>query len=391
MNKPLGYTKGSPNQVCKLLKSLYGLKQASRQWYSKLSNALIESGFSQSKADYSLFTRDTNGIFVALLVYVDDILVASNDLTIVNDLKALMHSKFQIKDLGPLRYFLGIEIARSSKGIHFCQKKYTLDILADSGTLGSKHTKVPMEQNLKLTKSTGTPLSDPSVYRRLVGHLLYLTISRPDICFSVQTLSQYMANPTDTHLLTAHKVLKYLKGTPGQGLLLPRSSSFQLEAYCDSDWASCPDTRRSVSGYCIFLGSSMISWKSKKQSVVSRSSAEAEYRSMAAACSELTWLRFILSTLQVPHPQAAFLHCDNQATLHIIANPVFPERTKHIELDCHLIRDKIKEGSICTHYVPSSHQIADTMTKALSSTVLNTHLSKMGVVNLYAPSSGIGE
>ncbi|KAF5467255.1 hypothetical protein F2P56_017100 [Juglans regia] len=212
-----------------------------------------------SKADYSLFTQETHGIFIVLLVYVDDIIVANNDLNSVNDLKTFLHSKFKIKDLDSLRYFLGIEIARSAKGIHLCKRKYTLDILADSGTLGSTSTKVPMDQNLKLTKSTDTPLSDPSIYRKLIGCLLYLTISQLDISFSVQTLSQFMAQSTDAHMLAAQKVLRYLKGAPGQGLLFPSSSSFQLEAYYDLDWASCPDTRQSVTGYYIFLGSSLIS------------------------------------------------------------------------------------------------------------------------------------
>jgi len=238
-------------------------------------------------------------------------LVASNDIVAVHELKSIFHRHFQIKDLGTLCYFLGIEVARSSKGIYLCQRKYTLDILADSSTLGSTPTKVPMQQNLNLTQTTGSPLPDPSVYRRLIGRLLYLTISRLDICYSVNNLSQFMANPTDAHLHAAHKVLRYLKGAPGQGLLFSSSSSLHLEAYCDSDWASCPDTRRSISGYCIFLGSSLISWKSKKQSVVSKSSAKAEYRSMTVTCTELTWLKYILSTLHVQHFQLVLLHCDN--------------------------------------------------------------------------------
>lgn len=234
MKKPPGYTKRTPTQVCKLLKILYGLKQASRQWYSKVFQSLLESGFSQSKANYSLFTKENNGSFTALLVYVDDILVVSNDIDSVSQLKVFLDSKFKIKDLCSLRYFLGIEIARSSKGIHLCQRKYTSDILTDSGNLGSTPTKVPMEQNIKLTQSSGQPLSDLSVYRRLIGRLLYLTITRPDICDSVQTLSQFMAAPTDIHLCVAQKILKYLKAAPSQELLLPSSSSLQLIAFCDS-------------------------------------------------------------------------------------------------------------------------------------------------------------
>nr|XP_034900315.1 uncharacterized protein LOC118038130 [Populus alba] len=272
---------GGANQVCKLLKSLYGLKQASRQWYSKFSLSLITFGFTQSKADYSLFTKVDNNSFTALLIYVDDIIVAGNCSSSITSLKSFLHQQFKIKELGCLRYFLGLEVARSSK--------------------------------------------DPSSYRRLIGRLLYLTITRPDICYPVQILSQYMDTPTNIHLATAHHVLRYIKSALGQGILLSSSSQIQLKAFCDSDWASCPDTRRSVTGYCIFLGDSLISWKSKKQTVVSCSSAEVEYRSMASTCSELTWLRYLLQDLCLSHLQAAQLYCDNQAALHIAANPVFHE------------------------------------------------------------------
>jgi len=254
--KSPGYSVGGTNQVCKLLKSLYGLKQASRQWYSKFSLSLIAFGFTQFKADYSLFTKVDNSSFTALLVYVDDIIVTGNCSSSIESFKSFLHNQFKIKDLGCLRYFLDLEVAKSSKGIHLCQRKYALDILADSGTLASKPLKLPLEQNFKLNKTSRDPLSDPSSYRRLFGRLLYLTNTRPDICYPIQVLSQYMDTHTNIHLATTYRVLRYIKSAPGQGILLSSSSQIQLKPFCDSDWASCPDTRRSVTGYCIFLGDS---------------------------------------------------------------------------------------------------------------------------------------
>ncbi|KAF5447297.1 hypothetical protein F2P56_032858 [Juglans regia] len=315
--------------------------------------------------------------FTALLVYVDDIIVASHSLDFIFVLKSFLNHQFRIKDLGSLRYFLAIEVARSPTGIHLCQRKYTLDILADSGHLASKPLKIPMDQNHKLSKTTGTPLADPTSYKQLIGRLLYLTLTRLDISYHIQVLGRFMDKPTTTHLTTANKVLRYLKNAPCQGILLSSTSSVHLQGYYDSDWASCPDTRKSVTGYCIFLGNSLISWCSKKQNVVSRSSAEAEYRAMATLSTEFTWLIQLLSDLFIPHPQATEMFCDNQATLHIAANPVFHERTKHIELDCHLIRDKILRGSIKTAHVSTHSQLADIFTKSLPSYTLYSHLSKI--------------
>jgi hypothetical protein len=194
------------------------------------------------------------GSFIALLVYVDDIIVASDNSAEVSKFIQLLNDRFKLKDLGQLKYFLGLEIARSELGISVSQRKYALEVLEDTGMLASKPVQFPMEPNMKFSKDSGQILDDPTAYRRLVGRLLYLTISRPDISFAVQVLSQFMDKPRVPHLTAATRVMRYIKASPAQGLFFPVISSLQMKAFCDSDWAGCVDSRRSVTGYCVFQG-----------------------------------------------------------------------------------------------------------------------------------------
>uniref|UniRef100_A0A6N2LVW3 Reverse transcriptase Ty1/copia-type domain-containing protein n=1 Tax=Salix viminalis TaxID=40686 RepID=A0A6N2LVW3_SALVM len=246
MPLPPGFGRKGETRVCKLHKSLYGLKQASRQWFIKLSTTLKTAGFHQSLSDYSLFVRSHQGNFLALLVYVDDVLLAGNNLQDIEDTKLFLSKQFKLKDLGKLKYFLGIEVARSQHGINLSQQKYALEILEDSGFLGVKPSQSPLEQNISLTQFDGELLEDRSICRRLVGRMIYLTITRPDLTYAVHILSQFMDKPRQPYLEAAHKVLKYIKQTPGQGIMLPSTGSLQLQAFCDADWARCKDTRRSV-------------------------------------------------------------------------------------------------------------------------------------------------
>jgi hypothetical protein len=383
MSVPPGFSIKGESQVCRLTKSLYGQKQASRQWFSKFSNTLIAQGFDQSKADYSLFTRTEGSVFIAILVYVDDVVVASNDSAAIKKFIISLNEQFKLKDLGKLKFFLGLEVARSVKGISLSQRKYALEILQDSGLLASKPSKFPMEQNLKLSKDAGSLLTDPTSYRRLIGRLIYLTITRPDLAYVVHTLSQFMDQPRQPHLDAAQRVLRYLKTSPGQGLFFPSSSDLRIKAFCDADWAGCLDTRRSITGYCIFIGDALVSWKAKKQQTVSRSSAESEYRAMASTCCEVTWLFSLLKDLHVLHPQPAALFCDSKAAIYIAANPVYHERTKHIEIDCHLVREKIQQGVIHTLHVSSSNNLAYIFTKPLGFAQFSALLSKMNILNIY--------
>jgi hypothetical protein len=385
MSLPPGLRRqGEDHLVCRLHKSLYGLKQASRQWFAKFSEAMHSAGFIQSRADYSLFTRKQGMSFTVLLIYVDDILITGNDLVNIAATKQFLHKHFHIKDLGDLKYFLGIEVSTSKNGIFISQRKYALEVIEDAGLSGAAPINTPMERGLKLSDKS-TLLKDTNRYRRLVGRLIYLTVSRPDITYAVHVLSRFMQQPRKLHMEAALRVVRYLKGAPGRGLFFSSKSDLKLRAYCDSDWAGCPLTRRSTTGYCVFLGPSLISWRSKRQKTVSLSSAEAEYRAMTGACCELTWLRCLLKDLGISHRESALLYCDNKAALHIAANPVFHERTRHIEMDCHYIRDKIQDGSITTKHVDSAHQLADVLTKPLGKEIFVPMVSKLGVQDIHSP------
>ena len=365
MQPPAGYTKASPGQVCKLQRSLCGLKQASWQWNLELTRFLLGKGFRQSKSDYSLFSQCHNGRQVFILAYVDDLLITRDNIDGIARIKKVLHIAYTIKHLGLARYFLFIEISRSTTGTFLNQRKYILDILSDAGLIGAKLTKFPLPQGLKLSYVSSPVLSNLESYRRLVGRLLYLTLSRQDISYAVQHLSQFLQHPAMAHCQAALHVLRYLKGTTSKGLYYPTDCSLHLTAYCDADWGTCILTAKSLTGHCIFLGSSLVSWRTKKQKTVAKSSAEAEYRAMSATSSELEWLSNLLQDFNVHLSFPITMNCDNRAAMHIAENAVFHKRTKHLRINWHYTRDKILEGFLQTLYVPSKEQLVDLMTKPL--------------------------
>ncbi|KAK2996505.1 hypothetical protein RJ639_024953 [Escallonia herrerae] len=322
---------------------------------------------------------------VNVLVYVDDLIIFGNNHAAIQRFKTYLNECFHMKDLGALKYFLGVEGARAPEGILLCQRKYALDIISEDGLLGAKPASVPLEQNHQLALATGRLIDDPERYRRLVGRLIYLCFTRPELSYCVHVLSQFMQQPREEHWEAALRVVRYLKGNPGQGILLSNECNLRLHGWCDADWAGCPLTRRSLTGWIIFLGTSPISWKTKKQHTVSRSSAEAEYRSMAMTTGELLWLKGILKSFGVSHNFAMHLSCDSQAALHIAKNPAFHERTKHIEVDCHFVRDEIIKDNIHPQFVPSYAQLADIFTKVLGESQFDHFTRKLGIRNLHAP------
>ncbi|XP_019256359.1 PREDICTED: uncharacterized protein LOC109234752 [Nicotiana attenuata] len=262
-----------------------------------------------------------------------------------------------------------MEIIREPQGFIINQRKFTLELLEEFGCSGAAVSS-PLDPSSKLHLGLSPPLADPVIYRRVVGNLNYLTNTRPDICFTVLTLSQYMQKPQMLHLSAGMRVLKYLNTDPAQGILLSANPSLDLLAFCDADWAACKTSRRSVSGFFITLGGAPISWKSKKQVLISLSSAEAEYRSMRRVTAEITWLVRLLVDLFVPPTLAA---------IYIARNLVFHERTKHVELDCHFIRQQYLSGLITLSFLPSKLQLADLFTKPLTGVSHHQILPKLGV------------
>lgn len=384
MKLPQGYKSADPNKVCRLKKSLYGLRQAPRCWYAKLTNALLRFGFSHDYADQSLFSKVRGSICIHILVYVDDFIIACNDTQALQDFKDYLHKCFRMKDLGKLKYFLGLEVARSNSGFYLSQRKYALDIIAETGLLASKPSPVPMELNHKLAQAEG-PLANVQQYRRLVGRLIYLTNTRPDLAYSVHILAQFMQKPLLPHWDAAIRVVRYLKGSPGQGIFFKADDQLRISAFCDADWSGCPLSRRSLSAYIVFLGDSPVSWRTKKQDAVALSSAEAEYRAMSDTVKELKWMKGLFLSFGLSHPDPMRLFCDSKSALYIASNPVFHERTKHIERNCHHVRDALKAKLIATEHVSSRNQLADILTKSLPRPLFEELLSKLAVRNLTLP------
>jgi hypothetical protein len=244
-----------------------------------------------------------------------------------------------------------------------------------------KAVPTPADTKPKTSATDGTLISDATTFRSLAGALQYLTITRPDISYAVQQVCLHMHAPRDVHLTMLKRILRYVKGTPTLGVQLRTITTPTLTVYSDADWAGCPDTRRSTSGFCVFLGSSLISWSSKRQTTVSRSSAEAEYRAIANAVSESSWLRQLLGELRCPVTTATIAFCDNISSVYMSRNPVHHRRTKHIELDIHFVREKVAIGELRVTHVPSARQLADVFTKGLPSALFFDFRDSLSVTN----------
>nr|KYP35708.1 Copia protein [Cajanus cajan] len=379
MNQPEGFADPTkPNHVCKLSKAIYGLKQAPRAWFDSLKNALLKWGFQNTKSDTSLFTLRGKNHITFLLIYVDDIIVTGNNTKFLEAFVKQLNIVFSLKDLGQLHYFLGIEVHRDATGMYLKQSKYIKDLLRKFKMENASPCPTPMVTGKQFTIE-GEKLKNPTEFRQAIGALQYLTNTRPDIAFSVNKLSQFMSSPTLDHWQGIKRILRYLQGTMHYCLHIKCSAYLDIAGFSDADWATSVDDRKSMAGQCVFLGDTLVSWSSRKQQVVSRSSTESEYRALADLAAEITWTRSLLTELKLPQPRKPILWCDNLSAKALASNPVMHARTKHIETDVHYIRDQVLQDKVIVAYVPSADQIADCLTKALTHTRFNQLRDKLGV------------
>ncbi|GJV84101.1 ribonuclease H-like domain-containing protein [Tanacetum coccineum] len=349
--------------VLSLARSLYGLKQAPRAWFQRGSDVAY------------------------LLLYVDDIVLTASSTALLQRIITLLHSEFAMTDLGSLNYFLGISAQRSKSRLFLSQSKFVEEILERAHMQHCNPCKTLVDTESKLGYD-GDPVSDPTLYCSLAGALQYLTFTRPDISYAMQQICLYMHDPRDPHFTDLKRILHYVHGTIDHELQLHVSSTTQLNAYTDADWAGCPITRRSTFGYYVFLGDNLLSWSAKWQVTLSHSSAEVEYRGVMNVVAETAWLRNLLLAIHAPLSTATIVYCDNVSVVYLSTNHVQHQRTKHIKIDIHFVREYVASGQVRVLHVPSRFQYADIFTKGLPTALFLECRSSLNVQRPLAQTAG---
>lgn len=358
---------GKENMVCKLHKSLYGLKQSPRCWNSSLNSFLKNHNFVQSSSDSCIYTSTDNNNLCIVAVYVDDILIASKSIDCINNVKSVFCDQYQMKDLGKLNYFLGVSVVQDNDKIFINQTNFSLSLLKKFGLDNAKPVSTPADVGNLLEKATDEcELCDIETYQSAVGSLLYLaTKTRPDITFAVCNVARYCSKPTTKHWSAVKRILRYIKGTDQLGIVYNRQDSNNCVGFADADWAGDKNDRKSTSGFCFKLGSGLISWRTNKQTCVALSTAEAEYVALAAASQEGVWLKHLLANLSFGDDSPMIINEDNQAAICLAKNNRDHPKTKHIDIKYHFVRDLIVNEEISVKYCPTSEMLADAFTKSL--------------------------
>ncbi|GJR23857.1 retrovirus-related pol polyprotein from transposon TNT 1-94 [Tanacetum coccineum] len=352
-----------PDYVYRLKKALYGLKQESRAWYDKLSSFLIEHGFTKGIIDLTLFTRRHGEDILLVQVYVDDIIFGSTNPDFSKRFANLMKNNFEMSMMGELKFFLRLQVHQSPRGIFISQSQYAIELLKKHGLDECVSMSTPMATERLDADLQGTP-TDQTTYRHMIGGLMYLTASRPDIAFATFVCARYQARPTVKHLKEVKRIFRYLRQSYNMGLWYPKDSGFELIAYSDADHAGCKDDCKSTSGGLQFLGGKLMSWSSKKQDCTAMSTAEAEYVSFSACCAQVIWMRTQLLDYGYKYNRIS-MYCDSKSAIAISCNPVQHSKTKHIDIRYHFIKEHVEKGTVEIYFVGTEYQLADLFTKAL--------------------------
>ncbi|GJS28463.1 ribonuclease H-like domain-containing protein [Tanacetum coccineum] len=346
VNQPPGFVDPHhPNKVYKVIKALYGLHQAHRAWYERLSTFLLKHGYRRGAIDKTLFIKRDRKDIMLVQVYVDDIIFGSTKTSMVKEFEELMQKEFTMSSLGELTFFLGLQVKQSTAGIFISQDKYVKDILNKFDFKTIKPATTPIEAHKALGKDEEGEDVDVHLYRSMIGCLMYLTASRPDIMFAVCLCARFQVTPKVSHMNAVKRIFRYLKHQPKLGLWYPKDSPFHLEAFSDSDYAGDNHDRRSTSGGCQYLGRRLVSWQCKKQTIVAISSTEAEYVAAASCCGQVLWMQNQLFDYGFNFMNTD-IHIDNESTICIVKNPVFHSKTKHIQIDFHDVIDFLTGCSV---------------------------------------------
>ena len=353
-----------PDHVYRLDKALYGLKQAPRAWYERLSTHLVENGYVRGSIDMTMFVKTTSKDIIIAQIYVDDIVFGSTSSTMITEFSDLMKKEFEMSHLGKLNFFLGLQVVQWSDGLFITQAKYAKELVKKFGMETSSPVQNPMSTSCKISADLDGIDADQTHYRSMIGSLLYLTASRPDISFSVGVCARYQANPKESHVKAVKRIIKYISGTSDFGIKYTFDTNVEIAGYTDSDWAGDANDRKSTSGGAFFVGNNLVSWHSKKQNCVALSTAQAEYIAAGSGCTQLLWMKHMLSDYGF-HQGMISLFCDNTSAINISKNPVLHSRTKHIEIRYHFIRNLVEEEILELSFIPTEKQLADLFTKPL--------------------------
>lgn len=381
IDQPQGYEKqGEEHKVYRLRKALYGLKQAPRAWYSRIEAYFIKEGFEKCYCEHTLFMKSAdNGKLLIVSLYVDDLIFTGNDEDMFKGFKESMKKEFDMTDLGKMKYFLGVEVVQNSDGIFIGQRKYAREVLERFGMKQCNSVYNPIVPGCKLSKDGSGAEIDATMYKKMVGSLMYLTATRPDLMYSVCLISRYMEKPTEMHLQAVKRIFRYLKGTVELGIRYRRCGEGSLVAFADSDYAGDVDDRKSTSGYVFMLGTGAVSWSSKKQPVVTLSTTEAEFIAAASCACQGVWLRRILEKLGHVQGMATTIYCDNSSAIKLSRNPVLHGRSKHIDVRFHFLRDLTRDGVVELIHCSTQEQVSDIMTKPLKLEVFLKLREKLGM------------